>query len=99
MLFAEMTRLVAMSGATAKPGIREAVRNRVASRICLVAGCECQATRRGLCGKHYMAYLRELQSRPKKDRPDFEATAIREGRILAAHEARQLRSPNPFSDL
>lgn len=88
-----------MVGVTAKPQIKDAVRARVTAGKCLIAGCDCKVVKRGLCNAHYLAFRRESMNRPRKDRAEFEAAAIREGRILAVSEARQIRRPNPFADL
>ena len=98
-MLSEMSRLLAMAGATAKKNVREAVRSRVLSGKCLIDACETECDRRGLCAKHYMAYFRELQSRPKRDRVEFENACIEEGKILASREVTRITDPNPFADL
>lgn len=98
-MLGELSRLIAMVGVTAKHGIRAAIHDRVKTGKCILPGCECRIAARGLCNKHYVAFIRELQSRPKKERPEFETAAIREGKVLASQEMRQIRSPNPFADL
>lgn len=98
-MLGELSRLIAMVGITAKNGIRTALHDRVKTGKCILRGCDCKIAARGLCNKHYVAFIRELQSRPKKERPEFEASAIREGKVLASQELRQIRRPNPFADL
>jgi hypothetical protein len=99
-MLAQMSRFLSMSSITAKPSVREKVRSRVIAGECLIDGCaKCGERRRGLCDSHYTAFLRELNSRPRAERADFEAQAIREGLILAVGETKEIKSPSPFANV
>lgn len=84
---------------TVKPAIRRKVHTRAKLEKCLIDGCDKDARRRGLCGKHHMAYLRALVAHHKSERKAFADRAIREGLILAAGEIREIKSTSPFADL
>ena len=83
--------------ATVKRSIAASVEQRVKAGKCLV--CESDATKRGVCDRHYMAFRRMLQSKPTEEQADFEAAAIREGKILPVQEVRRITSDNPFAGL
>lgn len=73
------------------------IEERVKSGKCLV--CEDEGKmKRGLCGRHYMAFRRMQAAKPRDERVDFEANAIREGKILAVNEVRRITTDNPFAD-
>jgi hypothetical protein len=58
--------------------------------------CESKAGSRGLCNAHYLQFYKTLTALPKRERIEFEAEQIREGRILPSGHIRQIRKPNPF---
>ncbi len=88
-----------MNRATLRSTLKKAVRDRVLSGKCLIKGCECLAATRGLCPKHYVAYLRAAQSRPGDARAEFEAACMRLGKILGPQVKHHLTSPNPFANM
>ena len=98
-MLGQLARLLAMSNVTAKPSIREQVRERVRAGKCLIEGCDVAHVTRGLCQKHYIAFLREQESRSEDDRAGFESAAIKEGLVLAVGELREIKSPSPFANV
>ncbi len=84
-----------MAEAALKRSLEKPVAERVKSEKCL--HCDRQASRRGLCGAHYMQFRRTQSDMPKSERGDFELEAIREGRILAVGKIREIKKPNPFA--
>lgn len=98
MTTCETSRLVSMSvQATAKRSKVAEIEERVKSGKCLV--CETEATRRGVCFRHYQMFLRWLASKPKEQRAETEVRCIQEGRILAVNQVREIKAVNPFADL
>ena len=94
---AELSGLIAMiADVKAKQTIAKQVEQRVREGLCLL--CDSEAKRRGLCFAHYQMYRRRLFERPRKDRASFEVNAIREGKILAAHQMRELKTADPFAE-
>lgn len=98
-MLGQIARFVAMSNVTAKASVREKVRERVLASKCLIDGCEDSPTTRGLCQKHYIAFLREQASRQEGEQANFESAAIKEGLILAVGEVREIKSPSPFANV
>ena len=88
-----------MMNTDAKANIREAVHAKVKTGKCLIDGCDSDATRRGLCVRHYHQFNRQLRDRPKADRPRFMEEAIKNGLVLAPNKVREIKSTNPFADL
>lgn len=84
-----------MAGATAKRSIAAKVDDRARSKKCL--HCEVTATKRGLCDRHYLFFVRTLAAKPDRERIEFEDACIREGKILASHAIRKINSDNPFA--
>lgn len=95
----QLSRWIAMSGATVKRALKSQVISDVENGLCLI--CKQNrghAGRRGLCNKHYLKFIRKLESMPKEERLAFEDRQIRNGRILAVGQIREIRDPNPFPD-
>lgn len=91
----EVSRLISMTGTvTAKKSLVDRVRERVRSGICLV--CESPSARRGLCTRHYQVFQRKLRSLPRSSRAGFEIKLIKEGKILAVNQVREIMADNPF---
>jgi hypothetical protein len=87
----------ALSMGTSK--LTRKVRERVASGLCLVPGCECDAVGRGLCAKHKNEYYYRLSRlRTKVSQLDFEQSAIRKGLILPVGAQRTVKrdASSPF---
>lgn len=96
MSFSHISRIVAMSDVTVKRTKAAEVEERVRSGLCLL--CDREASRRGLCMTHYMAFMR------RKDRQDgtdakaaFETACIREGLVLPVGQMREIKSDDPFA--
>jgi hypothetical protein len=83
-------------GMRAKRSIVKAVEERVRSGQCLV--CDAKAERRGLCMNHYQTFLRR-QREQGHDAADFEVACIREGKILASGQMREIKADDPFSNV
>lgn len=91
----EISRLISMAGdITAKRSMTERVRDRVRRKVCLV--CESEAWRRGLCSRHYQKFQRLMRNKPRRERPQFEIVQIKEGRLLASNQVREICADNPF---
>lgn len=80
---------------TAKRSLAERVRERVKQGLCLL--CESPLARRGLCTRHYQVFQRKLRSIPRSTRATFEIRMIREGKILAVNQVREIMAENPFN--
>lgn len=80
---------------TAKRTVEKQVTDHVKEKTCLVCG-KAATGRRGLCNGHYLQFNRTAQQMPGKQRLEFEQEQIREGRILASGQIRQIKNPNPF---
>jgi hypothetical protein len=80
-----------------KRNLANQVAERVRSGKCLV--CDEKAARRGLCMNHYQLFLRRREARGSNDAVQFEAAAIREGKVLPVGRMRELKSVDPFADL
>lgn len=98
MLF-ESERLISMDQVTAKDAKRGEVLDRVRAGKCLIAGCQHETDRRGLCNQHYLVFIRTKKQFPMKERVRWEAAAIEEGLILAPGAIRVLTTPNPFANV
>lgn len=84
-----------MAEITAKRSIAKAVQEKARAGECL--HCKAKAnSNRGLCVAHYFAFRRKLMSLPKTKRSAFESEQIREGRILAAGQLRELKTKDAF---
>lgn len=84
-----------MSGTvTAKRSLAERVRDRVRKGVCLV--CESPSARRGLCTRHYQVLQRKLRSLPRRSRASHEIHLIKEGKVLAVNQVREILADNPF---
>lgn len=95
----QLSRWLAMAGvAKCKKQLRGAVEQRVREGACLIVGCPCKPTHRGLCWGHYLKFNRTMNALPKCDRVGFEQKQIEEGRVLAVGQAREIKSPNPFTE-
>ena len=90
----QLARLLSMSGVEVKRQFRCKTVDRVKSGKCLV--CDSDAVQRGVCIKHYTQFYRAKMALPKKDRASFEKQMIEEGKILAVHQAREIRNPNIY---
>lgn len=84
-----------MEGVTAKKSLSKQVREKAKQRKCLICGKDATGNR-GLCVAHYLQFYRAMNSLPKRQRRVFEEEQIREGRILAAGQVREIKNPNPF---
>lgn len=94
-----------MAEVTAKRSVAKEVEAKANKSVCLICGCKMSASPtgdevaegpRGLCSAHYQQFYRTMQDLPRKDRPAFEEQQIREGKILASGQLRQIKRPNPF---
>jgi hypothetical protein len=98
-MHAELSQLLGMlSMSKANRKISGKVLERVKSRKCL--NCENPAKRRGLCNQCYLKFRNKkagLES--TADRLAFEMNCVQAGKILAVGKVRELRTPNPFSDV
>jgi hypothetical protein len=91
----QLARWLSMTDTRAKRSKEKEVEDRVRSGKCLL--CESSDNnRRGLCMAHYQMFLRTRDALPKAERIAFEEEQIKEGRILAIGQIREIRSPNPF---
>ena len=68
-----------------------------ARQRCLFAGCDKEATRRGLCPRHYMVYTRRRRALPAARRAQYEQEAIKNGLLLP--DARRVSPDDPFQKL
>ena len=84
-----------MSNTTAKRSIARQVEEQVRSGVCLV--CKAKAVRRGLCMNHYQLFLRRFKAKGET-RDEFEAACIREGKILAVGQMREIKQDDPFAN-
>lgn len=83
---------------TAKRTVAAQVNERVLSGLCL--HCDQGASTRGLCHRHYQLFLRLMKEQgTKAAQAEFEADAIREGKVLAVGQCREIKRENPFGDL
>lgn len=83
---------------TAKRKVAGKVEERVKAGKCL--HCEAAGTRRGLCMRHYQQFLARMRERGNKAaQAEFEANAIREGKVLAIGQCREIKREDPFGDL
>lgn len=89
------SRWLSMLDITAKRTVEKQVSDRVMHKQCLVCGKPATG-RRGLCNGHYLQFNRTVLAMPSKERLDFEQEQIREGRVLASGQIRQIKKPNPF---
>lgn len=66
-----------------KSRIPKRTKERAASGLCVIQGCDCQAVGRGLCVKHKNEfYYRLARIRTKVAQLEFEQAAIRRGLVL-----------------
>ena len=94
----QLARWLSMTETRAKRTVAQAVNSKAKEGHCLICGCQVgQQGRRGLCNKHYLIFYRTKMSKPKRERVKFEEEQIREGRILAINQIREIRTPNPFT--
>lgn len=84
-----------MMNVTAKRTVEKQVLEKVSTSKCLVCDREANG-RRGLCNGHYLQFNRTASSMPGQERLEFEQEQIREGRILASGQIREIKNPNPF---
>lgn len=92
----QRSKWIGMISTTAKRSLRERIKDRVRANKCLLCDGEAKGSR-GLCNAHFLQFYRKLNTFPKSQRPEFEAEQIQEGRILAAHEIREIKHPSPFT--
>ena len=92
----QISRWLSMADVSAKKSVAKQVLEKVHANECLICGQTANGNR-GLCVGHALKFYRAQQSLPKAQRAAFEEGHIREGRILAAGELRQIRDPNPFT--
>lgn len=96
MQISQISRLIAMASVTAKRSIAGEVQKRVRECKCLV--CEARAERRGVCMRHYQWFLRQFKAKGSEEaRLSYEETLIREGKILAQNQMRDLKRDDPFA--
>lgn len=73
------------------------VEERVKSGKCLI--CDHDATRRGVCTRHYQLFHRRQREKPTpQEQAEFESTAIREGKILAVRQMHRIKREEPFGE-
>lgn len=81
-----------------KPELADEVYGKVKDRVCLVCNSKVDSqSRRGLCTRDYLFYMRTKNALPKSKRRAFEEKQIREGRVLSPQQIRRIRNPNPFT--
>ncbi len=84
-----------MTEVTAKRTVEKTVKEKVQAGKCLL--CDSPGdSNRGLCCSHYFEFRRKLLSLPKSKRLAFESEQIREGRILASGQLRELKTVDAF---
>lgn len=84
-----------MADVKAKRTLTKQVEESAVANKCLICGGEAKG-KRGLCNAHYLQFYRRMMELPRKERAAFEEEQIREGRVLASGQLRQLKKPNPF---
>lgn len=95
----QISRWLAMADVTVKRSLRQQTVHAAEQGLCLKCGQPVGKTgRRGLCNQHYLRFHRKKIAKPKSARPAFEETQIRNGRILAAGQVREIRTPDDFPD-
>lgn len=77
-------------------GIRKRVKQRVATGLCL--HCDAEATRLGLCNRHYAQFRIERLKRPEAERALWEARQVRAGKVLRTRQGQRVDLKNPFND-
>lgn len=92
----QISRWIAMAEASLKRSLTKKITEHVKTGKCL--HCDSSAVKRGLCQKHYSQFRRELASKPKSDRNDFEVNLIRDGKILAVGWVAEICRENPFAE-
>jgi hypothetical protein len=92
----QLARYLSMTDTRVKRSKEKETEERAKAGTCLL--CESKDNnRRGLCMAHYQMFLRTRDVMPKTERIEFEEEQIREGRILAIGQLRDIRKPNPFT--
>lgn len=81
--------------------IQQRVEQRVAEGLCLHTDedgvtCDRKATHRGDCLMHFQRFNRNLNALPKKKQPQYEASMVEDGQVLARLEINLLRSKDPM---
>jgi hypothetical protein len=91
------SRWIAMADAVVvKRTLAKQVHDRVKSELCLV--CDGHAERRGLCMRHYQAFLsRQKEKGAHEKQISFEEDCIREGKILPVYEMQKIKREDPFA--
>lgn len=92
----QLSRYLSMADTKVKRTKEKETIEKVEGGKCLMCG-KCENGRRGLCTAHYFQFVRFKASLPKSERVAFEEEQIREGRILAVGQLREIRSPNVFA--
>ena len=80
------------------PEIQAAVEKKVKAGKCILGNCTNDCTSRGLCDKHRQLFYLRRRQKPEAERIQYEADAIRLGRILDADEQRLIQRVDPFVD-
>jgi hypothetical protein len=93
----QLSRWLSMSEVKAKRSVEKETVEKAKAGVCLICGQKATG-RRGLCNGHYLKFARAKNELPKSKRIAFEESHIREGRILACGQVREIRDPNPFSE-
>lgn len=81
----------------AKPKRSVAAKVLERARACQCLICDAEAEELGLCLRHVRQFRGEMAKLPLDQREQFRAEMVRDGKVLAPHEARKLREENPFS--
>lgn len=81
--------------------IQQRVEQRVAAGLCLHTDedgtpCDRKGTHRGDCLMHFQRFNRNLNALSKKKQPQYEATMIEDGQVLARLEINTIRSKDPM---
>jgi hypothetical protein len=90
----QLSRWLSMAGVIAAKKLRPEIVARVVRGQCLC--CHRKAARRGLCQSCYRFFVLAMAKLPTTKRPGFEEDQIRDGKILAVGQVKEIRYPNPF---
>lgn len=93
---AQLSRWLSMAETRVKRSLEKETIEKAKSGKCLICGNPANGNR-GLCNAHYLQFYRALMAHPKTRRAGFEEEQIREGRVLATGQLREIRNPNPFA--
>lgn len=74
------------------------IQAKVAEGKCIIADCDCDLDRRGLCTSHYNQFCSELRRLDSDERVEFESKMIAKGMILPPYEQGTMRRKNVFAD-